>query len=477
MKILYVASEAMPFASSGGLGDVIGSLPAAVKKQLGDSADVRVVIPMYPCVRERFGPELFFEKEIYVPLAWRRQYCGIWSCIRDGVKFYFTDNEFYFKRSSFYGNFDDGERFAFFGRAAMELMRAVDFYPDIMHANDWQSALSVIYLKRKYYSIREYSNIKTLYTIHNIEYQGQYGFENMEDLFDLYEWDRGILEYDGDINLSKGAIVLSDRVSTVSEQYAKEILTQYYSHGLSHILEACKYKLSGIVNGIDTLYYNPSEDPSIPYHYSAENISGKAKNKEELQRICGFYVGDDAPVIAMVSRLVSHKGCDLVCRVIDEMLYSDNIRFILLGTGDRDFENFFRGVAARHPDKFCARIEFNKEFSKLIYAGSDMFLMPSQSEPCGLAQMIASRYGSIPIVRETGGLYDTIHAYNKFDRSGNGFSFANYNAHEMMKIIRYAESVYWDKDSWDILVKRAMKMDFSWQASAEKYIKLYESML
>ena len=477
MKILYVASEAMPFASSGGLGDVIGSLPAAVKKQLGDSADVRVVIPMYPCVRERFGSELFFEKEIYVPLAWRRQYCGIWSCIRDGVKFYFTDNEFYFKRSSFYGNFDDGERFAFFGRAVMELMRAVDFYPDIMHANDWQSALSVIYLKRKYYSIREYSNIKTLYTIHNIEYQGQYGFENMEDLFDLYEWDRGILEYDGDINLSKGAIVLSDRVSTVSEQYAKEILTQYYSHGLSHILEVCKYKMCGIVNGIDTAYYDPSNDPSIPYHYFAENISGKAKNKEELQRICGFSVGDDAPVIAMVSRLVSHKGCDLVCRVIDEMLYSDNIRFILLGTGDRDFENFFRGVAARHPDKFCARIEFNKELSKLIYAGSDMFLMPSQSEPCGLAQMIASRYGSIPIVRETGGLYDTIRAYNKFDRSGNGFSFANYNAHEMMKIIRYAESVYWDKDSWDILVKRAMKMDFSWQASAEKYIKLYESML
>lgn len=477
MKILYVASEAMPFASSGGLGDVIGSLPAEVKKQLGDSADVRVVIPMYPCVRERFGPELFFEKEIYIPLAWRRQYCGIWNCTRDGVKFYFTDNEFYFKRSSFYGNFDDGERFAFFGRAVVELMSAVGFYPDIMHANDWQSALSVIYLKRKYYGIREYSNIKTLYTIHNIEYQGQYGFENMEDLFDLYEWDRGILEYDGDINLSKGAIVLSDRVSTVSEQYAKEILTQYYSHGLSHILEACKYKMCGIVNGIDTAYYDPTNDPSIPYHYSAENISGKAKNKEELQRICGFSVGDNAPVIAMVTRLVSHKGCDLVCRVIDEMLQSDNIRFILLGTGDRDFENFFRGVAARHPDKFCARIEFNKELSKLIYAGSDMFLMPSQSEPCGLAQMIASRYGSIPIVRETGGLYDTVRAYNKFDGSGNGFSFANYNAHEMMKIIRYAESVYWDKDSWDILVKRAMKMDFSWQASAEKYIKLYESML
>lgn len=477
MKILYVASEAMPFAASGGLGDVIGSLPSAVKRLLGDGADIRVIIPMYPIVREKFGSQLLFEKEIYVPLAWRRQYCGIWSCTRDGVKFYFIDNEFYFKRGSFYGNFDDGERFAFFGRAAVELMGAVGFYPDIMHANDWQSALAVIYLKRKYYGISEYSDVKALYTIHNIEYQGQYGFENMEDLFDLYEWDRAVVEYDGNINLAKGAIVLADRVSTVSERYAGEILTQYYSHGLSHILEACKYKLCGIVNGIDTVYYDPSADPSIPYHYSSDDLSGKEKNKEELQRLCGFDVGDAAPVIAMVTRLVPHKGCDLVCRVIDEMLYSDNIRFVLLGTGDSDFEKFFRGVAARHPGKFCARIEFNKELSKLIYAGSDMFLMPSQSEPCGLAQMIASRYGSIPIVRETGGLYDTVRAYNKFDKSGNGFSFANYNAHEMMNIIRYTESVYCERNSWNTLVKRAMEMDFSWQASAEKYISLYESML
>ncbi len=477
MKILYVASEAVPFASSGGLGDVIGSLPAAVSRRLGSDSDVRAVIPLYPSVREKFGDQIVLEKEFYVPLSWRRQYCGIWSIVKDNVKFYFVDNEYYFKRNLLYGSFDDGERFAFFCRAVLEMMGAVDFYPDILHANDWQSALSVIYLKRKYAGIREYSEIKTLYTIHNIEYQGIYGFDILNDIFDLYEWDRGIVEYNGDVNLSKGAIAVADKVSSVSEKYAEEILTPYYSHGLFHILESCRYKLCGIVNGIDTEYYNPSTDSVIPYHYSSANISGKSKDKAALQRKCGFEVSHDVPVIAMVTRLVAHKGLDLVCRIIDEMLNTDDIQFVLLGTGDSDFENFFREAAERHPGRLCAMIEFNKDLSRLIYAGADMFLMPSKSEPCGLAQMISSRYGTVPIVRETGGLYDTVKAYNKYDGSGNGFSFANYNAHEMLGVIREAVAVFSDRRKWNKLVKQVMNVDFSWNVSAEKYAALYRSML
>ena len=477
MKILYVASEAVPFASSGGLGDVIGSLPAAVSRRLGSDSDVRAVIPLYPSVREKFGDQIVLEKEFYVPLSWRRQYCGIWSIVKDNVKFYFVDNEYYFKRNLLYGSFDDGERFAFFCRAVLEMMGAVDFYPDILHANDWQSALSVIYLKRKYAGIREYSEIKTLYTIHNIEYQGIYGFDILNDIFDLYEWDRGIVEYNGDVNLSKGAIAVADKVSSVSEKYAEEILTPYYSHGLFHILESCRYKLCGIVNGIDTEYYNPSTDSVIPYHYSSANISGKSKDKAALQRKCGFEVSHDVPVIAMVTRLVAHKGLDLVCRIIDEMLNTDDIQFVLLGTGDSDFENFFREAAERHPGRLCAMIEFNKDLSRLIYAGADMFLMLSKSEPCGLAQMISSRYGTVPIVRETGGLYDTVKAYNKYDGSGNGFSFANYNAHEMLGVIREAVAVFSDRRKWNKLVKQVMNVDFSWNVSAEKYAALYRSML
>ncbi len=477
MKILYVASEAVPFASSGGLGDVIGSLPAAVGRRLGSDSDVRAVIPLYPSVRENFGDQIVLEKEFYVPLSWRRQYCGIWSITKDNVKFYFVDNEYYFKRNFLYGSFDDGERFAFFCRAVLEMMGAIDFYPDILHANDWQSALSVIYLKRKYAGIKAYSEIKTLYTIHNIEYQGIYGFDILNDIFDLYEWDRGIVEYNGDINLSKGAIAVADKVSTVSEKYAEEILTPYYSHGLFHILESCRYKLCGIVNGIDVEYYNPSTDPVIPYHYSSKNISGKSKDKAALQRRCGFEVRHDVPLISMVTRLAAHKGLDLVCRIIDEMLNTDDVQFVLLGTGDSDFENFFREAAERHPGRLCAVIEFDKDLSRLIYAGADMFLMPSKSEPCGLAQMISSRYGTVPVVRETGGLHDTIRAYNKYDGSGNGFSFANYNAHEMLGVIREAADIFSDRKKWNKLVKHVMDVDFSWDISAEKYAELYRSML
>ncbi len=478
MKILYVASEALPFAASGGLGDVIGSLPPAVKEQLGDGSDVRVVIPMYPSIKERYLKDSVLVNEIYVSLSWRRQYLGIWSYLKDGVVYYFLDNEFYFKRHQLYGEYDDGERFAFFCKAVIELMQAVGFFPDILHANDWQSALSVIYLKRKYGLIPGYDRIKTLYTIHNIEYQGIYDMSILGDVFDLSDRDREVVEFNRDINLTKGAITVADRVSTVSEQYAKELTDPYYAHGLDRVILSAKDKMCGIVNGIDVSYYNPQTDPQIKYHYSVKSLVGKTKNKKLLQERCGLEQNTDIPIIAMVSRLVTHKGFDLVCRVIEDMLQNDNVQFVLLGTGDSTIENFFKALRGRYPGKICAMIEFNKELSKLVYAGSDMFLMPSKSEPCGLSQMIASRYGSVPIVRETGGLYDTIRAYNKYDKTGNGFSFANYNAHEMMGVIREALSLYFDdRTAFRQLVKQVMSVDFSWNVSAKKYIELYRSML
>ena len=477
MKILYVAPEALPFASTGGLGDVVGSLPPAVKSALGEGSDVRVVIPLYPVVKEKFEGTVNYLTEIWVPLAWRRLFCGIWSTVKDGVTFYFLDNEYYFKREKFYGSYDDGERFAFFGRAVLEMMRAVDFFPDILHANDWQSSLAVIYLKLKYALIPEYSHIRTVYTIHNIEYQGVYGFDILGDVFDLPAHDRSVVEYNRDINLTKGAIALADRVTTVSERYAEEIMTSYYSHGLSAILQRCSDKLSGIVNGIDVNYYDPQTDPAIRYHYSAANLAGKSKCKAELQKMCGFDVLHDTPVIAMISRLAAHKGFDLVCRVMDEMLWYDNIQVVLLGTGEPELENYFRWLSDKYPKKFKAMIEFNKDLSKKIYAGADMFLMPSKSEPCGLSQMIASRYGAVPIVRETGGLYDTIKPYNRYDGTGNGFSFTNYNAHEMMEVIRMAEELFCDRRAWNKLVRRVMAVDFSWDVSAAKYIELYKSLV
>ena len=472
MKILYAAGEALPFVSTGGLGDVIGSLPPCVKSLLGKKGDVRVVIPLYGPVKEKWGKQLERVYEGSMKLSWRNQYLGIMKTVYRDVTFYFIDNEYYYMRERTYGNFDDGERYAFFSKAVLELMRIENFYPDILHANDWQSALSVIYLKRKYAHIEEYSRISALYTIHNIEYQGIYGFDILGDVFELDSWDRGIVEYDGNINLTKGAIVCADKVSTVSPRYAEEIMNEYYSAGLHHILRMYSDKICGIINGIDTEYYDPSSDPDIDAHYSADEPAPKADDKRSLEKLCGFEESD-APIIAMVSRLASHKGFELVCRVFEDILASSDIRFCILGTGEASLENFFRFMQQKYPGRVCAKIEFNKALSKKIYAGADMFLMPSKSEPCGLSQMIASRYGAVPIVRETGGLADTIKPYNEYDRTGNGFTFTNYNAHDMMSTILYARSIYSDTQRWKELTEKTMKTDFSWEKSAGEYIKLY----
>ena len=476
MKILYVASEALPYASTGGLADVVGSLPAAVRRALGDGADVRVVLPMYPTIKNKYLSEMKREAETTVTLAWRRQYCGIWSHVRDGVTFYFIDNVYYFNRPSLYGNFDDGERFAYFGKAVLTLISTLGFYPDVLHANDWQSAPAVIYLRRKSALDPGYAGIKILYTIHNIEYQGIYDFAILGDIFELDEWDRDVVAYNGCINLTKGAIVCADRVSTVSPRYAEEIRSEYYSHGLSPVLNQYAGKLCGIINGIDTAYYNSERDPDIAAPFSAVDRSGKADDKAELQNICGFAASPDTPLIVMVSRLASHKGFDLVRRILEEFLLRNDVQVALLGTGEYELEDYFSELSRRCAGKFCAVIEYNKALSKKFYAGADLFLMPSKSEPCGLSQMIASRYGAVPVVRETGGLYDTIKPYNRYTGEGNGFTFANYNAHEMMHVLEEALALYHTPPAWDALVRRVMQMDFSWNASAETYISLYRSM-
>jgi starch synthase len=409
-----------------------------------------------------------------VPLAWRQLYCGIHTLQKDGVTFYFLENDYYFNRNALYGSFDDAERFAFFSVAVLELMNAVNFYPDVFHANDWQTALAVIKLKRSYCLNPRYLGIKAVYTIHNIEYQGSYDMNMMEDIFALSGLDSQIVEWNGALNLTKGAVVCADYVTTVSPNYAKEIQTETYGCGLQDILRQNSYKIGGIVNGIDMTYYNPNKDPDLPFSYYWRALSGKKKNKEEMQKQFGLDVRPDVPVIAMISRMASHKGFDLVLAIFNELM-KDDVQFILLGTGETAYEDFFRAAAKRYPGKASINLKYDRVLSKLIYAGADIFLMPSKSEACGLSQMIASRYGAVPVVRETGGLYDTIKPYG-FDGSGNGFTFAAYNAHDMLYVIREAIDLYGDEAKWKSLVKKVMRVDFSWNVSAAEYIACYEKL-
>ena len=475
-KILFVGSEATPFAATGGLGDVLGSLPAALKKAGGEGLDIRVVIPLYTSISDEIRKD--FEKvcEFTVNLSWRQQYCGVYKYDKDGVTYYFIDNEYYFKRSLMYGSFDDGERYAYFCKAVLEMMPHIGYFPDVLHAHDWQSALSVIYLKRKYRYFKEYSEIKTVYTIHNIEYQGIYGFEILSDVFCLDSWDRYIVEYDGCINLTKGAIVCCDKLTTVSPNYANEIQTEYYSHGLHYILAMNRDKITGIVNGIDYDYYNPETDPEIRRHFSADNQIQKAVDKTELQGIFGLPERKDVPVIAMISRLASHKGFDLVKRMLEEIVTYLDVQFVLLGTGETELEDYFSYMAAKYPDRVGVKLAFNKSLAKQIYAGADIFLMPSKSEPCGLAQMIASRYGTVAVVRETGGLFDTIKPYNPEDKTGNGVTFNTYNAHDMYDAVKRATDLYKNKRQWKAIRTNAMNTDFSWNSSAEKYLEMYNNL-
>lgn len=472
LKILYVASEALPFASTGGLADVIGSLPAALKKQ---GVDARVVIPFYSAVKAKY-PNMDFVCDFTVKLSWRKQYCGIFTTVYNGVTFYFVDNEYYFSRPTLYGNFDDAERYAFFSKAVLDMLPRIDFFPDILHTNDWQSALVGIYLKQIYRKENyNYRPIRVIHSIHNIEYQGVYGHNILGDVFDLPPEIASIVDYNGAVNLTKGAIVCCDRLTTVSPTYAKEICTPQYSAGLYHIINQYAFKTTGIINGIDVDYYNPIKDGDLYAKYRAP--SGKLKNKLPLQKELGLPEDPNVPMVAMITRLTSHKGLDLVTTVIDEFL-TENVQVVILGTGDPGFENFFRRLEENNPTKVKAIIQYDKALSKKIYGAADIFLMPSKSEPCGLAQMIASRYGAVPVVRETGGLYDTIKYYDDETGDGNGFTFKEYNAHDMLFTLRKAVALYTnEKDKWKALCQKCMKIDFSWNVSAEAYLALYAEVL
>lgn len=469
MKVLFAASEAYPFAMSGGLADVAGALPKALRSRF---VGCRVVMPLYGTVSEEMRSKMKFITHITVPVAWRRQYCGIFEAHVDGVIYYLLDNQYYFKRDTLYGHYDDAERFAFFSRAVLEIIPYIDFTPDIIHCNDWQTAMIPVY-KDRFYHEGIYKDIKTVFTIHNIQYQGKYGYELLGDVLGLSESDSHLVEYESCVNLMKGGIECADRVTTVSRTYAEEILTPWFSHGLDEILKLRQFKLSGIVNGIDVDVYNPETDPLIYEGFSAENLEGKAVNKAKLQEEMGLPVKPDVPVIGIVSRLVSHKGFDLVKRVFEDMLKAD-IQFAILGSGEWEFETFFYGMKEKYPDKVGLRLGFIPQLAHRIYAGADIFLMPSKSEPCGLAQMVALRYGTIPIVRETGGLKDTIQ--DSGDGKGNGFTFATYNAHNMLDAVWRSLAGYADREGWEILVKRAMYCDNSWKRSAGEYIKIYKEL-
>ncbi len=472
MKVLYAASEALPFAASGGLADVAGSLPQALRKRL---IGCRVVMPLYDTIKQELRDTMKFVTNISVPVAWRRQYCGIFEAKYGGVTYYLLDNEYYFKRGSLYGHYDDAERFAFFSRAILEIIPHIDFKPDIIHCNDWQTALTPLYYSTIYATQPGYENIKTVFTIHNIQYQGVYGKELIDNVVGLDYSQKNLIEYDDTVNFSKAAIECANAVSTVSPSYAKEILDPWYSHGLDTILKERSFKLRGILNGIDVENYNPETDKDIFKNYSVEKMTGKATNKRELQKFFGLPEKKDTPVMGMVTRLVSHKGLDLCKAVLDELLATTDIQLVVLGSGDAEYEDFFRGLASRFPEQVGLCLGFIPDLARKIYAGSDLFLMPSKSEPCGLSQMVALRYGSIPIVRETGGLRDSVK--DSGDNEGNGFTFANYNAHEMLHAIRRACEGYGDKKGWKILVKRAMESDNSWGKSANEYIKMYKEIL
>ena len=472
MKVLYATSEALPFMASGGLGDVAGALPKALRKRL---VGCRVVMPLYGGIKQELKDKMQFITHITVPVSWRRQYCGVFQAKVDGVIFYFIDNEYYFKRDGLYGHYDDAERFAFFSRAVLEILPYIDFHPDIIHANDWQTAMVPVYYSTIYANREGYQGIKTVFTIHNIQYQGVYGKEILDDLLGIPEGKESLLEFSGDVNLMKGAIECADVVSTVSKTYADEILDPWFSHGLDPILRDRRYKLHGILNGIDIDVYNPETDKAIAENFSCDDLKGKKADKADLQKAFNLPVNPDVPVIGMVSRLVSHKGLDLVKAVLYELLDTTDVQIAVLGTGDWEYENFFREVAQRYPDKVGVRIAFIPDVAKKIYAGADLFLMPSKSEPCGLSQMIALRYATLPIVRETGGLKDSITDCG--DGEGNGFTFKSYNAHDMLDAIRRGLAAYYDKELWPVLVKRAAACDNSWGRSAREYMHMYRNLI
>jgi len=473
MKVLFVGGEATPFSKTGGLGDVLGSLPKALK---GLGIDARVVLPKHKITKQKFQDQLEFLTDFRVPVGYKEEYAGIETITYEGVIFYFIDNEYYFGyRDGLYGHYDDGERYGFFNDAVLKMLPHLDWFPDVIHCNDWQSGLIPLMLKQRYIGrqVAGYENIKTMLTIHNIAYQGIFSKELMHYLNISYVND---LEFENSINFLKTGIQTADFITTVSETYAHEILYDYFAFRMNSVLESRKEDLFGIVNGIDYDDFNPKTDKALTYNYSLNNyLKGKSENKKELRE---YYKMKEnkLPIIGIVSRLTEAKGFDIIKIIIEDLIKENQVQLVLLGSGDPDIEDYYQDLKNVYPDNIGVYIGYSDAMARLIYAGSDLFLMPSRFEPCGLAQLISLKYGTLPIVRKTGGLRDTIIPYNKFTGEGNGFGFENFDSRDLLHSIHEAIDAYYDKAAWKTLVKRAMNEDFSWEKSATKYIDLYEKL-
>lgn len=473
MNILYVAAEATPFIKTGGLADVAGSLPRSIKN-LGH--DIRVVLPLHGSIEKKYKDKMKKIHQYYVDLNWRRQYVGVMELKLNGLIFYFLDNEYYFKRDYPYGEFDDGERYAYFSKAVTLLPKEIKFKPDVIHSNDWHTALVNLFIHEFEKGDSYYSDIKKIFTIHNLSYQGIFPPSVLGEVMGVSNeyFNEGSIKYYDRINYMKAGIVYSDIVTTVSKSYAEEIKYGFFGEGLEGTLSYHSGKLTGIVNGIDYEKFNPKKDKNIKYNYDILTIENKYKNKKHLQKMYALPENKDIPVLSIVSRLVDMKGLDLVAHILDELLQED-IQLVVLGTGDKKYEDMFKEFQYKYPSKLSANIYFSETEAHKIYAGSDIFLMPSMIEPCGLSQLMALRYGTIPIVREVGGLKDTIIPFNKYTGKGNGFSFRNYNAHELLFKIRDALDIYRkDKKTWKKIMQAAMNSDHSWENSSKEYIKLYK---
>ena len=471
MNILFATSEAVPFIKSGGLADVSGSLSMALRNR---RHRCRVVLPLYEDIPREYREQMHFVTSFNVSLSWRNQYCGLFEMTLGGMKFYFLDNEYYFKRRGLYGFFDDAERFAFFSKAVLDMLQYIDFRPEIIHCNDWQTALIPVYLNVFSRHMDIYRSVKVVFTIHNIQYQGAYDRNIANDVLGLPGPAASIVEYKKDVNFMKGAIQEAEAVTTVSPSYAEEILDPYFAHGLDDLLRRKSYKLTGILNGLDYGVYDPQTDQKIYKNYSIKDLSGKAENKKELQTSQGLNVDEKPMVIGMVGRMVSHKGMDLVRYAMHKIMAAD-VQFVILGSGDYQYEKFFKEMTAYYPGRFAAYIGFDDVLAHKIYSGADVFLMPSMSEPCGLAQMISLRYGTLPIVHATGGLKDTITDLGGGD--GNGYTFQTYNGDDMLGAIWRAFGDFSDKERWKAHMETAMQCDFSWGKSATAYIQLYRELI
>ena len=476
MKILFAASEVAPFIKTGGLADVAGSLPAALAAH---GHDVRVVLPLYSDIATSWRDQMEYEQHFHFPLSWRSSYCGLFHLQYNGIHYYFVDNEYYFKRHGLYGHFDDGERYAFFSKAVTELPGHLSWTPDIIHCNDWQTALVPIYLLQARLRDPFLAMAKSVFTIHNIEYQGRFDRNILGNVFGLDDsyFREDLLAYHGDVNLVKGAIYAADYITTVSPTYAHELQYSFYAHGLEGVIAENYYKLSGILNGLDVELYNPANDQILASPYTSEDLTGKSLCKMALQKECGLEVAPEVPIIACISRLVAHKGFELVASSFPRIM-EQNVQFVVLGTGDWGFESFFRAAASRYPGRVSANLVYSAGLSSKIYAGADLFLMPSIAEPCGLSQMIAMRYGTVPIVRLTGGLKDSVPSYNPETEEGLGFTFGNITAGDMLSAVDRALDFYESEPSkWKSLMRKGMEADFSWNKSALEYEAIYQSLM